>query len=136
MLGKSVHLGRSVQLYVEMSYPAEGPIEALKDPNDAPMMYFPTDHRVGHAWFAAHGVGRKMLRAVHIRSYSFFLAFFAPGEKQSVMHEFSRHYLARHENAVLLKASRSTVSLVCNGMNAWESANGARENTLSSKTIE
>jgi len=31
---------------------------------------------VGHFWFAPEGIGKKLLRVVHLRSYSFYLAFF------------------------------------------------------------
>jgi hypothetical protein len=47
MLGHSIESGKSVQLYVQLVYPAEVPISDLQDPADAPVIYTPTDHRVG-----------------------------------------------------------------------------------------
>jgi hypothetical protein len=43
----------------------------------------PKNNRVGLVVFNAEGVGRKVLRAVHLRSFSFFLAFFDPKGKIS-----------------------------------------------------
>lgn len=130
MLGLSTESGRCVQLYLQLSYPDEVPVSALREASDAPAMFFPTDNRVGQLWFVAPGVGRKLLRAVHIHSYSFFLAFFQPGEKSQVMQEFTHHFLVGHEHAALLRASRTSVSVVCDGMSAWESFSGSRENSF------
>jgi hypothetical protein len=78
--GESLSAGRSVQLYVQLSCPGEIPREHLRDPEliGAPIVWEPKDNRVGLVVFNAEGVGRKVLRAVHLRSFSFFLAFFVP----------------------------------------------------------
>jgi hypothetical protein len=43
----------------------------------------PDIHRVGHAWFVAQGIGKMMLRAVHLRSFSFYLAFWQRSERRA-----------------------------------------------------
>lgn len=130
--GISDFTGRSVQLYIQLSYPGVVPSERLVDPKlrDAPVIWEPQDHRLGLVYFDAPGVGRKVLRAVHLRSYSFYLAFFDPGAKASVAADFTTEFLARSPGTVLLLASRSRVDLVCDGMDAWRSYAGARENAL------
>jgi hypothetical protein len=126
MLGESIELGKSVQLYVQLVYPAEVPLSALKDPACAPVMFTPTDHRIGHRLFQVP-VGKKLLRAVHLRAYSFSLAFFEPSERASVRDYFSQHFLNRNPHAALLRASRKSVELVCDGLSAWQNWEGCRE---------
>jgi hypothetical protein len=132
MLGKSIDRGKSVQLYVQLAYSAEVPISALKDPADAPVMFTPIDHRIGHRLFEA-AVGQKLLRAVHLRAYSFLLAFFKPGEKATVRDDFCQHFLNHHPHAALLRASRKSVELVCDGLSAWENWEGCRETVFSNE---
>jgi hypothetical protein len=130
--GQSLSAGRSVQLYVQLSFPGEIPRENLRDPelNGAPAMWEPQDNRVGQLAFIAEGVGRKVLRAVHLRSFSFFLAFFDPKEKWAVTSHFSKAFLERMSAMVLLSASRTYADLVCDGMDAWQSFYGSRENSF------
>jgi hypothetical protein len=130
--GESLSAGRSVQLYVQLSYPGKIPREHLRDPAfvGAPIVWEPQDNRVGLVAFSAEGVGRKILRAVHLRSFSFFLAFFDPKGKSAVVSDFSKTFLGRASATVLLSASRDYADLVCDGMDAWQSFYGSRENSL------
>jgi hypothetical protein len=130
--GYSDGIGRSVQVFVELSYPSPIPPEHFKDEEQDAIseVFVPLDHRVGHVWFEAQGVGRKLLRAVHLRSYSFFLAFYDPSATQEEPRKFEREFLIRRPAAAILRASRASVRLVCNGMNAWESFYGSQENTF------
>jgi hypothetical protein len=73
-------------------------------------------------------VGRKVLRAVHLRSYSFFLAFFEPGEKSATFKHFAKTFLRMMSASALLLPSRSRIELVCDGMDAWKAIDAAREN--------
>jgi hypothetical protein len=84
-------------------------------------------NRVGNLWFDVPGVGRKLLRAVHLRSFSFYLAFFKPDESKAVLEDFSREFLSRLPMAELLRPSRTRVELVCNGIEAWESFKNSRD---------
>lgn len=124
IMGKSDALGRSVTLYVQLAYPSELPAAASDD--HQPTIYYPVINRVGHAWFDAEDVGRKLLRAVHIQSYSFYLAFFKPDEKAAVLKDFSAEFLARMPATMMLRPSRSKFELVCNGVDAWNSVSDAR----------
>jgi hypothetical protein len=67
-------------------------------------------------------VGRKIVRAVHLRSCSFFLAFFKPGEKSATLKHFAETFLRMMSASELLVPSR------CDGMDAWKSIDAAREN--------
>jgi hypothetical protein len=124
--GETLDLGRSVQLFCLLSYPAKVPEEFLEPGDEQSWIVFPDIHRVGLAWFAPEGVGRKMLRAVHLRSFSFFLAFWRSSERQSEIDVFTKCFLERYTGSVLLRASRTRETLVCNGVSAWDSIAGAR----------
>jgi hypothetical protein len=52
---------------------------------DAPAVWEPQDNRVGLANFEMPGLGRKILRVVHLRSYSFFLAFVQKADRSGHM---------------------------------------------------
>jgi len=125
-------VGRSVQLYIQLSYPGKIPREHLADPKlvGAPIIWEPQDNRVGLVAFSVEGVGRKVLRAVHLRSFSFFLAFFDPKGKSAVVRDFSKTFLEQMSAMVLLSASRTYVDLVCDGADAWQSFYGSRENSF------
>jgi hypothetical protein len=129
ILGRSESPGRSVRLYVQLSYPGEVPASELADPSLGPFVFAPLENRLGHMLFETP-VDRKVLRAVHLRAFSFFLAFFQPGEKVAGMDYFERHFLERNRHVARLKPSRSTVTLVCDGMNAWEAVKEARANSF------
>lgn len=131
MLGKSIALGNSVQLFVQLAYPEEIPEGDLSAdaPSGRPHYFKPTMHRVGHIFFRVPDVGQKLLRAVHLRSFSFFLAFFKSGEARTVSNDFAEHF-CRHTGAVLLRPSRPKIQLLCNGIGAWTSFKGSRSNEL------
>ena len=130
ILGTSELVGRSVQLYVQLTYPAPIPEELLDPCDPRPSIFYPTVNRVGNLWFHREGIGRKMLRAVHLQGFSFYLAFFLPNEKRAVPEHFCETFLSCMRKAVLLRASRSKATLVCDGINAWDSIADARTNKL------
>jgi hypothetical protein len=132
ILGRDNLLGKSVQLFVQLSYPEELPEDVISPtaPAERPLLFRPRLNRVGHMFFRVPGVGEKLLRAVHLRSFTFFLAFFKPDEARAVMDDFADHF-SRHSRAtVLLRASQPTVELLCNGTGAWTSFKGSKENQL------
>ncbi|MBY3167397.1 hypothetical protein [Rhizobium laguerreae] len=126
--GVSDATGRSVHLYAHLTYPDTAPAERVKD--GVPRLFEPTSNRVGFMNFTVPGVGRKVMRTVHIRSYSFFLAFFEPKETSAVRTDFDSQFLAEIPNAVRLRPSSSAVSLVCDGWSAWDSFEGSRVNQI------
>jgi hypothetical protein len=125
--GESDSIGRSVQLFVQLSYPAEIPEEFLEPDDPSPSIYYPTTHRMGNAWFAPQDVGRKLLRAVHLRAFSFYLAFWQPNEPQAAIEFFTKTFLEVVPATVLLRASRAKETLICDGMNAWDSISDSRD---------
>ena len=54
-------------------------------------------------------IGKKMLRAVHLCSFSFYLAFCGPSERQAEIDYFTKWFLERVRGAVLLRASRKRI---------------------------
>lgn len=124
--GESDAVGRSVQLFCQLSYPAQVPDEFLEPEAARPVIIYPDIHRVGHAWFAPDGIGKKMLRAVQLRSYSFYLAFWWPSERRSEIDYFTKWFLERVPCVVLLRASRTRETLVFDGASAWDSISKAR----------
>jgi hypothetical protein len=127
ILGKSETIGRSVQLYVQLSYPGRIPDDLLSPADPRPMIYHPVIHRVGHIWFTPRGIGKKLLRAVHLRSYTFYLAFWEQTEKRKEIEFFTDVFLERMCATKLLRVSVNTVELVCDGFNAWDSFYRSRE---------
>lgn len=129
--GQNEVLGRTVQLYVQLEYPALISDHSItKETPNSSFLFRPTSHRVGHAWFDVPGVGKKLLRSVHLRSFSFFLAFFEKDAGASIAQDFAKEFLARTSAMRLLRSSRSKVTLICDGCDAWQSFNDARENML------
>ena len=125
IMGTSPNVGRSVQLYVQLSYPDEVPTHLLGSDDPKPFIYYPALNRIGHYSFNVQA-GRKMLRAVHLQSFSFYLAFFEPGETRKEMDFFQNAFLDQTPATELLRASRDRVTLVCNGVSAWHSIANSR----------
>lgn len=129
ILGKAEDLGRSVRLYLLLSYPGEVPAEDLADPAMAPFMFAPNENRLGQLLFKAEN-DQKLLRVVHLRAFTFCLAFFRPGEPVKGMDYFEAHFLRSNPFVRRLKPSRTSVELVCEGMDAWRSVRDARAITF------
>ena len=129
--GEDDALGRSVRLFVQLAYPGPIPSDRLCDPAlaDAPQMWEPADHRVGHLLFRMGG-DQKLMRVVHLRSYSFLLAFSDPACGRAAAIEFERVFLSTVPGVRPLPPSRSAVDLVCDGIDAWSSFEASRSVTL------
>lgn len=130
--GLDDYSGRSVQLYVQLAYPEEVPESELDEDEsaDGPLLFEPTSNRVGYLFFRVHGIGEKLLRAVHLRSFSFYLAFFRPGERRAVADHFNRVFTSQQRGTVRLRPSQPRVDLRCDGIGAWESFRGSRVDRL------
>ena len=133
--GDSLHVGRTVQLFLQLSYPGEIPRERLADPalHEAPAIWEPQDNRVGFMRFEVPGVGQKVLRAVHLRSFSFFLGFSDPTAPRSIALDFSAVFLSKMRAAVLLSPSRSLARIICDGVDAWKSIEASRDNEFATR---
>src|SRR5262249_45795860 len=99
------------------------------DLQEAPAIWEPRDNRVGFFEFNLAGVGRKILRAVHLQGYSFYLAFFSPIQRSADEAISREAILSTMPGIALLSASRQTVSLASNGIDAWQSFRDARDNS-------
>ncbi|CAN5504441.1 hypothetical protein BH11PSE4_BH11PSE4_06440 [soil metagenome] len=129
IMGKADDLGRSVRVYLQLTYPGEVPAEELADPAKAPFHFAPLENRLGHLLFRTEE-NEKLLRAVHLRAFTFCLAFFEPGQRTSGMDYFERHFLERNPFTRRLRPSRNNLKIVCDGMDAWESVRDGRGNTF------
>jgi hypothetical protein len=128
MLGLDERLGRSVQLFVQLSFPEEVPAREL-DPDsqsDEITTFEPRIHRVGHLHFRAHGLGQKLVRAVHLRSFSFYLAYWAPGGSRAEQDDFESIFTNCLPATSMLRPSDPDVQLECDGIGAWESYRQSR----------
>jgi hypothetical protein len=123
ILGKNDSLGRSTQMFLQLSYSEEVPEQEVRADaeGDRPIIFAPDINRVGHLFFRVQGVGAKQLRAVHLRSFTFYLAFFKPGERLLVQEHFASNFTGHMKETVLLRPSRPNIKLLCNGMGAWTS---------------
>lgn len=132
ILGKHDRLGRSVQLFVQLVYPEEIDECELDEcyESSGKLLVEPSIHRVGHMLFRAHGLGEKILRTVHMRSYSFFLAYWPPDGNRAEQDDFENVFTSSMSGANLLRPSRTSIRLVCNGMGAWQSLRESRSATF------
>lgn len=136
ILGTDARLGRSVQLFAQLVYPEEISEREIDGERDVErlVLFEPTMHRVGHLVFRAHGIGEKVLRAIHLRSYSFFLAYWQPTGGAAEQEDFANVFMSRMRGTELLRASQSTARLRCFGMGAWESFRSSRNTRFASDT--
>lgn len=132
ILGVNERLGRSVQLFVQLLYPEIPPPAELtpSSQDNEEMLFEPAGNRVGFMYFQAPGIGKKLLRAVHLRSFSFFLAYWRPERGRQEQADFEAVFTKQWTGAVLLRPSQGTLELVCNGMGAWASFRDSRVNRL------
>jgi hypothetical protein len=131
MLGSDNFLGRSVQLFVQLVHPEEIPEGEIPPnaPQERPLIFWPEMNRSGHFFFRVHGIGEKLMRAIHVRSYLFTLAYFRPGDGRSVQEDFAQIY-TKKTSTVLLRPSEQKIKIVCNGIGAWSSIKGSRANRI------
>jgi hypothetical protein len=123
ILGKHDNFGRSVQLFLQLSFPQEIPREDIAPEYrlDQPIIWYPDMNRVGFVYYVTHGIGKKLMRAVHLRSYTFYLAFWQPNRGQAEQNHFSDVFTHQLTGIVLLRPSQPQVNLECIGIGAWDS---------------
>ena len=128
ILGKNDRLGRSVQLFLQLCYPEEIPQEDIQSegPIKSPFILEPDINRVGFASLRFQGIGAKTLRAVHLRSFSFFLAFWPITSSLKERIYFAEIVEERLRGTKLLRKGEPEVELECNGMGAWTSFKHSR----------
>jgi hypothetical protein len=119
--------GRNTDLFIQLNFPESvDPREIDPDSTDTDPIHVPPDsHRIGHVLVRAHG-RKKILRAVHLRSYSFFVAFWLPAGSRSEREEFKADLPRILPGSLLLSPTRSAATAVCNGVGAWVSIRDSR----------
>lgn len=134
--GVDEKLSHSVQLFLQLDYPGEVLEKSLAPSatQGARSFFRPLSNRVGHMFFRAQGVGQKLLRAVHLRAFTFYLAFFNPSESCAVIDHFSNCFTHSLSGVALLAPSVGCVELECNGMDAWSAYEGSRDVQFISRT--
>jgi hypothetical protein len=125
ILSGADHLGRSTQLFVQLTYPQEVDRCEPEYENELPILFEPTNNRVGHSFFEMHGIGKKLLRVVHLRSFSFYIAFWPKGVRRCEQVLFENHF-KRVNGMRLLRPTQLAARLTCDGLGAWESFKGSR----------
>lgn len=118
IMGKNHSIGRSVKLFLEMTYPSELPDDEAQ--GAMPTTIRPAINRVGFVGYKTPA-GMKIVRAVHLRSFSFLLAFLPPTAKAASIQAFVAEFLSSRPAARELRASMSQVSLYCDGIDCWTS---------------
>jgi hypothetical protein len=125
-------MGRTVRLYLQLSYPG---VVSPSDHNlyfeggKEPKVWEPTLNRVGLVWLTLEGKN-KLLRIIHLQSYTFYLAFTEPGSGASAAKEFSAAFTRHSPGTVELLASRPKITLSCTGLDAWRAFKDSRQNSL------
>jgi hypothetical protein len=124
--------GRTVRLYLQLSYPgavSQTDRDLYLEGGEEPKIWEPRLNRIGLVWLTLEG-RNKLLRMVHLQSYTFYLAFTEPGSGASAAKEFSAVFTRHSPGTVELLASRPKVTLSCAGLDAWRAFKGSRQNSL------
>lgn len=128
ILGKNDKLGRSVQLFTLLTYPEEVKVKEIDKSisSEETIIIEPTIHRVGHLHFSVPDIGQKLLRVVHLRSFTFFMAFWLPTGGKAEQNYFESIITQKMNGIKLLKPSESSIELECIGLGAWQSLKESR----------
>lgn len=128
ILGKNNKLGRSVQLFALLTYPEEVKKQEIDKTitSGETILVEPTIHRAGHILFRVPNIGQKILRVVHLRSFSFLMAFWPPTGVKAEQNDFESIIISKMNGLKLLHANKKIVTLECCGLSAWKSIKDAR----------
>lgn len=129
ILGNNLQLGRYVDIFVQLSYPEEVPEKEYNSselPDACSGVFLPNHNRVGFILFREPAVGQKLLRAIYLRSFSFYLAYTGPAGDLEVQYDFRRHFTRLMPSVVRLLPNKSKIELLCDGVGAWSSIQDAR----------
>ena len=125
------------RLFLQLAPPGLISVQELEDmelPHDTPLRWEPEGHRVGFLYFTFDS-RKKLLRAVHLRSYSFFLAFFQPGATESEINEFVSVFTLQNKYVSHLLPGSDSIKLLCDGIDAWHSIQGVRRKLVSQGSL-
>jgi hypothetical protein len=120
------------RVFVQLQYPGHVPKSDRDVFNSAdfPPVFYPAVFRAGHMVFALTNGSRKILRAIHLCSYTFLLAFFEPEKTGETPGQFTEIFLHLNKRTKLLTRNLNRVKLICGEEDAWESIKAARGNSV------
>lgn len=120
------------RVFIQLQYPGRIPRNDLGDfdASDCPPVFYPATFRSGHVVFALTNGSRKILRAVHLCSYTFLLAFFEPEKTGETPEQFTEIFLHFNKRTKLLARNLKRAKLICGEDDAWQSIKAARGTSL------
>lgn len=130
--GQNTSAGRTVRLFLDMTYPSNMPAEERQA--GLPAIVRPEINRLGFLGYNAP-TGFKVLRAVHLRSFSFLLAFLPSAASAASVQAFVAEFLSCRPSARELRAAISRVTLSCNGIDCWESIKSGMAHRIDFKRV-
>jgi hypothetical protein len=77
-------------------------------------------------FFHVHGIGKKLLRTVHLCSYTFFIAFWPRGSSRAEQYDFEAVFTKHMQGSRLLRPSQKLARLRCTGAGAWDTFRDSR----------
>lgn len=120
------HIGQFC-VFLQIVPPGSIPIRDIpKMPSGVPRVYKPHAHRIGFYWFRDPPLNQKLLRAVHLRSFSFFIAFFRECEPVEEIDFFIERFSFRRPETQILSPNTAVVTITCDGIDAWQSFRASR----------
>lgn len=127
ILGDGDALGRSTAVFLHLTYPERIPPSDVADvpASIAADLFYPAGNRAGYTYFSVEGLGLRFLRSVHLRAFSFSLAYARDEGGRANQSELEELLSSHMPGIVRLRPSRPAVELRCNGMGAWESFKNA-----------
>jgi hypothetical protein len=119
ILGESLNHADSIRIFLELSHPTRIPKDDLPEGTPAGTVYVPEVNRIGHMAFRC-ALGEKIVRAIHLRGYTFLIAFFEPNASSKLRGITTQLFLAQNRGAVLLGPDRQNL-YVRPSAKAWNS---------------
>lgn len=127
ILGHGDVLGRSTAVFLHLTYPEQVPVSDVADlPRAlASDLFYPAGNRAGYTYISIEGLGLRFLRSVHLRAFSFSLAYAREEGGRANQSELGELLSSHIPGIVRLRPSRPRVELRCSGMGAWASFKNA-----------
>lgn len=118
--------------FVQLQYPGRISKDDLANSDDSARteIFYPVVNRAGHMLFSLSNGSRKILRAVHLCSYTFLIAFFKPEETGESPEAFVEVFLHYNKRTKLLSRNANRLKLICGEADAWQSIQAARSTSF------